>query len=281
MVSRAARWSGAAGSLTLGLMVPPWSAWAIAVIAVSAASAGEEEPSPQATYDRLLREHVSPDGVRWAAWAANDRDRAALSGAVHLFTEMRPSGLPDEARLAYWLNLYNALTLQLVLEHYPVGSIREIDGPGGSPWKRELVTVEGRELSLDEIENAILRVEFSEPRIHFALNCAARSCPPLRAEAFDAARLDEQLEEQTVRFLQDGRENDVDEEGRLHLSRVFEWYAADFEKAAGSVAAWVRGYVDRAVDGAEIRYREYDWALNEAPGRPEGRPGRSSSKGGG
>jgi hypothetical protein len=262
-------------------MVRSWHAWVMAAIAVSAVAAGEEEPSPQATYDRLLREYVSPDGVRWAAWAAADGDRAALSRVTEELAEMRPSGLPVDARLAYWINLYNALTLELVLEHYPVGSIREIGGPGGSPWKRDLVTVEGREVSLDEIENAILRVEFSEPRIHFALNCAARSCPPLRAEAFSAARLDEQLEEQTVRFLGDPRENGVDDEGRLHLSPVFEWYAADFENAAGSVAAWVRTYLDGAPEGAEIRYREYDWSLNEAPGRPEGRPGRSSSEGGG
>jgi hypothetical protein len=240
-------------------------ACAIVAIAVSAASSGEEEPNAaQATFDRLLREHVAADGVRWAAWAASERDRAALARAVTAFAGMRPSELPDHARLAYWINLYNALTLQLVLEHYPVGSIREIGGPEDSPWKRELVTVEGRELSLDQIENAILRREFSEPRIHFALNCAARSCPPLRAEAFDAERLDEQLEEQTVRFLRDPRQNGVDEEGRVHLSRVFEWYAADFAKAGGSVAAWVQTYLDGSAAGSEIRYREYDWALNDA-----------------
>jgi len=236
--------------------------WAIAALAAVPVGAGGTDPF--ATLDRLLAEYVRDEGVRWAAWADHEGDRAALSDAVESLAAMRPSRMEEDARLAWWIDLYNALTLRLVLDHYPVASIREIDGPDGSPWRRKLVTVEGRELTLDEIENGIIRPEFRDPRVHFALYCAARSCPPLRPEAFVADRLDEQLEEQTDRFLRDPQRNGVDADGHLVLSRLFEWYAEDFEAAGGSVVGWVRSRLEGVPEGAEIEYREYDWALGEA-----------------
>jgi hypothetical protein len=176
----------------------------------------------------------------------------------------------DRDALAYWIDVYNAVTLNLVLENYPLESIKDLGGVLSSPWKRKLIVVEERELSLDEIENSIIRPSFREPRIHFALNCAAKSCPPLRAEAYTGERLDEQLEEQTIAFLWNPAENGLDEKGRLALSRIFDWYRSDFEEAAGSVVEFVRPYLPalQGEDPAEavpVRYREYDWSLNEAP----------------
>jgi hypothetical protein len=234
------------------------------IAASSAVAGGGGSASPQATLDRLLGEYVATDGVRYSDWWHDDADVAALDRVVEGFAAMSPSDLPRDARLAYWINLYNAVTLKLVLDHYPIATVRHLAGPDTTPWKLELVTVEGRALSLDDIENAIIRPEFGEPRIHFALNCAARSCPPLRAEAFVAERLDVQLEEQTALFLGDPRENGVDDEGRLVVSRIFDWYGVDFEKAGGSVAGWVRTYLEGADPDSEIEFREYDWELNES-----------------
>ena len=131
-----------------------------------------------------------------------------------------------------------------------------------------MVTVEGTEITLNDIENRVIRARFDEPRIHFALNCAARSCPPLRAEAYLPAALDAQLEEQTKAFLADRAHNRV-EKNHYRLSRIFDWYAEDFEETAGSVQAFVRPYFVEAgekvpAEDAGVKHVDYDWALNEA-----------------
>jgi hypothetical protein len=130
------------------------------------------------------------------------------------------------------------------------------------------VTVEGRELTLNDIENEIIRPEFAEPRIHFALNCAAVSCPPLRVGAYVGSRLDAQLEEQTRAFLGDPARNGLDERGRLRLSKILDWYEEDFEKD-GDLVDWVRPYVPAlaalpADADVDVKFHDYDWALNEA-----------------
>jgi len=256
-------------------MIP--RSWTLALVAALLTTGSAPPPGvavPDHTpFDELLRRHVSDGGVDYAAWAAGADDRRQLREYLDALAAVRVSALeaaPDgrDVALAYWLNLYNALTLDLVLDRYPVDSIKDLGGLFSSPWKRDLVTVEGQELTLNEIENDVVRPRFDEPRIHFALNCAARSCPPLRAEAYVAARLDEQLEQQTVAFLENADFNSVDDEGRLHLSMIFDWYAGDFEEAAGSVAAYVQpylpGFPDRPPDRVDVRFRDYDWSLNEA-----------------
>jgi Protein of unknown function, DUF547 len=126
--------------------------------------------------------------------------------------------------------------------------------------------VEGQELTLNDIENRIIRAHFDEPRIHFALNCASRSCPPLRAEAYTGAALDTQLGNQTKAFLGDPEQNRV-EGDHYRLSKLFDWYKGDFEKAAGSVQAFVRPYLEHGKDlgeRAKVKHFDYDWSLNEA-----------------
>ena len=240
-----------------------------ALLGVFSAAAGEDPPLPgpdPAVFDRLLGAYVSGDGVRYAAWKASEKDREALDAYLGELSRARPSSLGPSEAIAYWINLYNALTLDLVLEHYPVGSIRDTHD---APWDQELVEVEGRPLSLDAIEHEILRGEFDEPRIHFAVNCAAASCPPLRDEAYRGDRLDAQLEEATASFLADSRHNRWEPPSTLHLSRLLDWYREDFEKS-GTLVDWVRPYVpglgDVPAERIEVVYEEYDWALNEAPG---------------
>lgn len=246
----------------------------IALIALAlgmpAVPAGARDYDPALEVDHsgfsaLLQKYVEPDGVRYGAWAGDAEDRRALKEYIAVLEGAEPAALSRYQRLAYWLNVYNALTLDLVLDHYPLKSIKDI----GSPWKRKLTTVEGVELSLNQIENDIVRKQWKEPRIHFALNCASVSCPPLRAEAYDGRTLHDQLREQTVAFLADEDMNYLDAKGTLRLSKIFQWYGEDFEQESMSVVDWVRPYIAelRAIPRSQkvkIKHGKYDWNLNEA-----------------
>ncbi len=241
----------------------------IALLPASAFAGASSSAPTHADLDALLQRYVTEDGVRYAAWKENAGDIAALDAYLTRMSDVRVSALKSEAaRLAFWINLYNAVTLDLVLEGYPVKSIKDLGGLLSSPWEKDRITVEGEELTLNEIENEIIRKRFAEPRIHFALNCAAVSCPPLRIGAFTPEALDEQLEERTRTFLEDDRSNFVEDDGRLRLSKIFDWYREDFDAAAGSVPAYVQpylpGFPDRAPDDVRWKATDYDWALNEA-----------------
>lgn len=176
-----------------------------------------------------------------------------------------------EDRLATWINLYNAHTLRLILDHYPLQSIRSIGVLPGAAWRELLVRFGGRIMSLDHLENKIIRPESKEPRIHFALVCAAKGCPPLRSEPYVGARLDSQLDEQARQFLATPKQNRYDPIARiLWLSPIFDWYEEDFTDAAGSLLAYAKPFLPPSsqadLDGGEkvrIRFTEYDWGLNE------------------
>jgi hypothetical protein len=216
-------------------------------------------------FDELLTEYVQGNGVRYEAWSESGRDRQRLTDYLARLAASTPSKLTNDQQLAFWINAYNAVTLDLVLENYPIDSIKDTGSLLSSPWKKKRITIEGNELSLDAIENEIIRKQFSEPRIHFALNCAAVSCPPLRAGAYDGRKIDAQLEEQTAAFLGDRAHNFVDEKGRLHLSKILDWYKKDFERK-GTLVDFVRPYVPELGDRekVDVEYEGYDWALNEA-----------------
>ncbi len=177
-----------------------------------------------------------------------------------------------EARIAFWINAYNAFTVRLILDHYPVSSIRKIGWLPLAAFRQRFIPMPGLRgglVSLQEIENDILRAVFREPRIHFALVCAARSCPPLRREAYRERDLDAQLDEQTRTFLRDPSKNRVDRSRRtLELSAIFKWYRADFEEAGGTVQTYVAPYLDGVVDvaGFALTFLEYDWSLNDRRG---------------
>jgi hypothetical protein len=179
----------------------------------------------------------------------------------------------EPERLAYWINAYNAYTIKLILDHYPLKSIRSIGFLPGSAFRRDFIPLQLRPspLSLDDIEHEILRKQFREPRIHFAIVCASTSCPALRSEAFVARDLDRQLDEAARAFIRDPRRNRVDATtGRLQLSSIFNWFREDFERGGGSLAGFAARYADetmtaaiRARDGKpDIEFLDYDWSLN-------------------
>ena len=173
-------------------------------------------------------------------------------------------------RLAFWINAYNAFTVKLVLDHYPIASIRTIGWLPGAAFREHFIPMpglKGGSVSLDDIENGTLRADFREPRIHFALVCASRSCPMLRGEAYRAADLDRQLDDQARGFLGDPTKNHFDATtNTLYLSSIFKWYRVDFEDAAGSLRVYVGRYLSdprAAASGVRIEFLAYDWSLND------------------
>lgn len=226
-------------------------------------------------YDALLERYVVDDRwVDYAAWFRSDEDRARLQNYLDQMATADPATLGRDGTLAYWINLYNALTLDLILDHYPVGSIKDLGGLLTSAWEKELVEVAGRAFTLNQIENDVIRRRFEDPRIHFALNCAAFSCPPLAGFAFTADQLDEQLERVTRRALRDPTWVDPSRcrtygKGTIRLSKIFDWYADDFGGEAG-----IRGFLARYLpeaelplqnEGCSLDYLDYDWSLNLPP----------------
>lgn len=213
-------------------------------------------------YARLLDRYVEPDGVRYEAWASHAGDRAALDQFLAAASKVDVPALSVEAQKAFYINLYNAAMLQAVFDHWPIDSVKEIGLLPFSIFKRDFIEQGERRLSLDDVEKEILLQEYFDPRIHFAVNCASESCPPLRGEPFVAAKLDAQLEEQTRAFAASGRAVQVDRDaGRVELSRIFKWYADDFG-AAGSVA-YLNRYRDAPLPrDLEVDWMHYDWALN-------------------
>jgi hypothetical protein len=182
--------------------------------------------------------------------------------------------LGSSERLAFWINVYNAYTIQLINSRGERGSIRNINKvlgiPTKSPWAEPIVRVNGRTLTLDDVEHEIIRKEFREPRIHVALVCAAVGCPPLRSEAFTAAQLDAQLDDQARRFLGTRSKNRVDLASRtVYGSPIFTWYREDFGGTLAGVGAFWAKYSanaeeQRLLRSGEFRWvdTEYDWSLN-------------------
>ena len=165
---------------------------------------------------------------------------------------------PKNDKLAYWINLYNASTVQLILENYPLKSIRDIP----TPWDKKFIDIKGTSHSLNDIENVIIRPQFKEPRIHFAVNCAAISCPKLLNEAFHPAILEQQLDNQTTFFVTNKSKNNLSE-NEVKISKIFEWYKEDF-KEYPSIIDFLNKYTKVKIKpNAKVEYMEYNWMLND------------------
>jgi hypothetical protein len=207
-------------------------------------------------WNTLLQKYVTTSGkVNYKMLKA---DQTALNAYLNTLAAETPQSTWSRAeKMAYWINAYNAFTVKLIIDHYPLTKITNLDG--GKPWDVKRIDLGGKKYSLNQIENEIIRPQFKDPRIHFALNCAAKSCPPLYNRAFTAANLEKALTERTRRFLADPNANTLGVE-RVSVSKIFEWYAADF----GKLPEFLSKYSNVAVQAnAAVDYREYDWRLNE------------------
>jgi hypothetical protein len=212
-------------------------------------------PPDHGSWDRLLQEYVSASGR--VDYAGLRRNRGRLKDYLATLARATPDeDWSREAAMAYWINAYNAFTIELILDHWPVGSIKEIGN--GNPWDDKWIELAGRRYSLNQIENEILRPRFRDPLIHFAVNCAAISCPPLHNRAFTAANLDRTLEQRTRAFINNERFNSLSPTAAT-VSKLFDWYRTDFAPLHEFLARYTTESIDARTN---IRFREYDWGLN-------------------
>ncbi|MEO1089423.1 MAG: DUF547 domain-containing protein [Pseudomonadota bacterium] len=231
-----------------------------------------------APWDAFLSRYLTAasDGVSRLAYAeVAIEDRAALGAYLDRLAHVDPRELTRDQQLAYWINLYNAQTVAIVLDAYPVGSIRAItDGLlSFGPWDRQVVTVNGTPLSLNDIEHRIIRPVFAEPRIHYALNCAAVGCPDLRGEAWRAIGLDDALAAAEHAYVNDLRGVALDLGGRLTLSKIYVWFREDFGADEAAVIAHVAAAAEprlrRRLEGrTRVDAYAYDWSLNDQATAP-------------
>lgn len=205
--------------------------------------------------DKLLSENVSVSGkVNYKGLQAQV---AELDKYLSKLTATEVNSLTKNEQLAFWINAYNAFTIKKILDNYPLGSITDLDG--GKPWDVKWIKLDGKTLSLNNIENDIIRPTFKEPRIHFAVNCAAKSCPPLMNKAWTANRLEADFMRQTKAFINNASHNKLSA-SNCQVSKIFEWYAVDF----GDLITFLNKYSATAIDpSAQLGYKDYDWSLNQ------------------
>lgn len=247
----------------------------MAAAALPATPADAQGSDMLATLDRLLGAHVRPgrDGlnrVAYAAWARSAADRAALDACIADMARTGPSRLSRPDAFAFWSNLYNAVTLQVVLGDWPVRSIREIRPSPVSlgPWGVRRVTVDGRALSLDDIEHRILRRDWSDPRVHYAVNCASIGCPNLQPRAWRGATLDRDLDAAARAYVNHPRGVRPDGDGRVAVSSIYRWFRADFGGNDAGILAHLRLHaaapLAARLQGVRISRDFYDWSINAA-----------------
>lgn len=179
----------------------------------------------------------------------------------------------DKERLAFWINVYNIYTIDLITRYYPVNSILDIkEKSGNNPWEMEFIEMAGgRKFSLDEIEKKIIIPEYNEPRIHYALVCAAESCPVLTAEAYTPEKLDNQFDTQARIFINDRNKNYLNKkDNELNLSMIYKWYGSDFIKKDSSAVNHIKKFINEddkeflnLNDTQQLEYIDYSWKLND------------------
>lgn len=226
----------------------------------------DSQPVSHDTWDMLLNKHVDETGM--VNYKGMIGDSLELNKYLDLLSKNHPNkeNWSEDERLAYWINAYNAFTVRLIIRNYPVESIKDIAGGIpfiNTPWDIKFIQIEGETYDLNNLEHGIIRKEFSEPRIHFALVCAAVSCPRLRNEAFTPEKLDAQLEAEAVYFFNNPKKNKISAD-QLELSKLLDWYWGDFKDIAANRVEYVNRYSKvRAKPSADVDFLDYSWELNE------------------
>ena len=245
-----------------------WDRW-------TAHDAGSTETIDHGAGDSLLVAYLRPaaSGVNLFDYAGvSAADKSKLSGYIDQLSATPISRFNRDEQMAYWLNFYNALTVQVILDHMPVASIRDIDISPGllgvGPWDKKLVTVEGEELSLNDIEHRILRPIWNDPRIHYGVNCASIGCPNLATSAYTGAALDSALDAAARSYVNDPRGVTI-RNGQVTVSRIYDWFIEDFGGSEAGVIDHLKRHAVGETAVALNRINDlsdtaYDWSLNDA-----------------
>ena len=215
-------------------------------------------------WNDILSKNVSDEGlVDYQAIHENQNP-------LNEYLDMLSKNHPDETwslneSKAFWINAYNAYTIKLIIDNYPVKSIKDIGGKIykiNTPWDIKFISIGDEKYDLNNIEHGILRKEFNDPRIHFAINCASISCPVLRNEAYTSEKMDNQLDEQAKRFINDPTKNTITE-NEIKLSKIFSWFRGDFTKT-NSLVEFINKYALIKIKPTDaIDYLDYNWSLNK------------------
>ena len=252
---------------------------AILVSVSSAASppARAAEPPDYKLWTEILTKHYNPaKGMDYKALQANDK--AKLDALRQQMARVDVQWLSRKDQLAYWINLYNVSVVAIVVDNYPVESIRDISTDPIirlNVFKKKSVNIKGGTLSLDAIENKKIRDVFKDARIHFAINCAAESCPPIRPEPYVGARIDQQLDDQTRKFLNGPHGVKLERSGgklTITTTKIMDWFKGDFERYQGGRRAFIHHYaspdkqkqIEAVGNQIELEFHEYSWKLNDA-----------------
>jgi hypothetical protein len=218
-----------------------------------------------AIWAELLDKYVKPGGVEYAGFKSEEEK---LDQYLKVLENTDPKTLSPNDQFAFYINVYNAWTIKLILSAYPgVKSIKDLGTFWRSPWEKKIVRINGEVLTLDDIEHHILRPRFKDPRLHFAINCSAASCPPLKSEPYLGGKLDLQLDQATRSFINHPDsyrlEGDV-----LYVSRIFKWFSEDFKEGVVEFyLKYARNDLKKKLaqkkDTLQLRYLPYDWSLND------------------
>jgi Protein of unknown function, DUF547 len=247
--------------------VPPTSGTGAVTNTKPESNSGKEAPKHQSeekkemkvdhsAFDALLRKYVNSSGK--VNYKGIKSEQAKLDAYL---TQLSGNPVQDNwsrnEKMAYWINVYNAFTIKLILDNYPLKSITNLEG--GKPWDKKWIKIGDKTYSLNQVENDILRPQFKEPAIHFAVNCAAKSCPPLLNQAWTADNLKTNFKKQASAFINNTSYNQISA-NKAKVSKIFDWYKVDF----GNLIDYLNIYATTQLQkGAAIEYMEYDWSLNE------------------
>ncbi|MEO1029678.1 MAG: DUF547 domain-containing protein [Pseudomonadota bacterium] len=261
---------------------------AIAILGVSACGAANDAPvneqysvqveeagsmtiaQADALYGEILTKYISEkDGINFFGYGeVTAEDKANLKTYIAALEATGVDGMSEEEEMAFWFNLYNAKTIDLILDAYPVKTIKSLGSFNRGPWKKKVLNVAGiGEMSLDDIEHGTLRANWDEPRIHYGVNCASYGCPNLAATPWNADTLEEDLDTAAAAYINHPRGIRV-ENGKVIASSIYNWFQEDFDGSAEGVLDHAREYAtgdlaDALADATKISKYEYDWGLNE------------------
>jgi len=215
-------------------------------------------------YAGLLKKYVKDGVVNYQGFK---NEESVLDQYLKVLEKVDSKVLSRSEQFAFYINAYNGWTIKLILSEYPgVKSIKELGSLFKSPWKKKISRIDGQIITLDDIEHNILRPRFKDPRVHFAVNCASKSCPPLRSEPYHGYDLDRQLNEMTMAFINDFENNRL-EDHTLYVSSIFKWFAKDFNKdIIGFFFKYAKEDLKEQLEAGKgkikVEYLDYDWSLN-------------------